>query len=269
MNIGVIGCGNMASAVINGIYNFNKELNFKTYTPSHTKAEKLATEVNGVSVETLNDLQDCDVIFIGCKPQQLPTLAKDLEGVEKANITFISMLAAVSIEDIQKCLNTEKIVRLMPSIPMKYNEGISLLLFPRKFDSHLQKKISNWFLGCSQVEVLSDEDLFNKLTVITASGPAYVYYFTEVFERIIYSWGVEKDTAKKLAIKLFKGSSIAMEMNPISLTEQVAQVTSKKGVTIEAIDYFKENDLDSIFKEAVLKALLRSDEIEQELKTLK
>ena len=266
MNIGVIGCGNMASAVIKGIYNFNKDLNFKTYTPSHTKAELLAKEVDGKSVNSLSDLEGCEVIFIGCKPQQFPSLAVDLEHFNQSDTIFISMLAAVSLVDIQKGLNSKNVIRLMPSIPMKYNEGISLLLFPEGIEKPIVTKISDWFKGCSQVEILKDEELFNKLTVVTASGPAYVYYFAEVFERIMTGWGVDEKSAKSLAIKLFKGSSVAMEENPISLTEQVAQVTSKKGVTIEAIEHFKQNNLDDLFNEAVMKALLRSDDIENELK---
>ena len=38
--IGVLGCGNMADAIVRGIHQFDKSISFLTYTPSKTRAHQ-------------------------------------------------------------------------------------------------------------------------------------------------------------------------------------------------------------------------------------
>lgn len=261
MKVAVLGCGNMASAVVFGIYNHNKNIEFLTYTPSKTKAIELAKKVDGKTIDKIDEAKEADIFLIGCKPQQFNELAQDLLKLDIENKVLISMMAAISLQSIDKKIPNNKIVRLMPSLPMNYNEGISLLYFNPDFDK--KPEIKSLFEGSSKVYEVKSEKQFNELTVATASGPAFVYYFCEIFQRIIEGFGIEEAIAKEMAVQLFKGSSISMDENESSLIDQISKVTSKGGVTIEGINSFNKNNLVTIINQGVNDAIKRSFEMEK------
>lgn len=265
--IGVIGCGNMASAIVHGISRAFQNEKFLTYTPSFTRAEKLAQEISGKAVKELKDLRDCDTIIIGCKPQQFDSLVNELKGeFDLSNKYFISIMAAVSLKSIQGKLGVTKVTRVMPNTPSMQGEGVSLILHSREVSQDERKKCSDYFSACSKVFPLSDEKLFDQVTTVSGSGPAYVFYFAKTMADQLESWGVDSQDAKDIVIQLFKGSAKLMEENnKDSLGSMIDKVTSKAGVTIEAIKVYQEKKLDEITKNATEAAFKRSLVITKEL----
>lgn len=267
MRIGVIGCGNMASAVVLGIHASHPEVEFLTYTPSQVRAKNLAQKVKGAVVSSLHDFESVDYLIIACKPQQFSSLTKDLEGVDLSKVVLVSIMAAVPTEKIQVAMKNKKVLRLMPSMPMEVGEGISLVYGADDLEEKQMTDFSSLLQGSSMVYACKTEKEFNQLTVLTASGPAYVYYLAEIFEKQLLDWGVDKDVSKQLAVQLFKGSSLFMEKSKLSLNDQIAQVTSKKGVTIEAIDLFRSSSIGQNIKTGVERAFKRSLEIEEAIES--
>ena len=101
--IGVIGCGTMAQAIVKGFYKKNNQVKFLTYTPSYTRAEELAMAVNGQVAKDLSEFENVDVIVIGCKPQQLSTLANDLAKIKidlKNNVSFFVLLNKLNLSTL-------------------------------------------------------------------------------------------------------------------------------------------------------------------------
>ena len=258
MKIGVIGCGNMASAVAEGINASGMdELHFVTYTPSHTRAASLAAKIKGEAVSSLKKLgdMDMDMVIIGCKPHQFSALADELISEENRLGEVVSIMAAVSIKDIQTALNVENVVRLMPSLPMRTGDGISLFCFAPSVGNPTRHFLKKALKHCSKIFELNSEELLDKLTVITASGPAYVYYLAEAFEDVLNEWQSDKTLSRELSVQLFKGASMAMERaRTHSLDEMIEQVTSQKGVTAEAIRSFQQDNLKSILHTGIGKA---------------
>lgn len=265
--IGVIGCGNMASAIAVGIYNStlnsSLEAEFKTYTPSYTRAAELAEKVKGEAVKTLDGLNDCDYLLIGCKPQQFDDLATNLKELlpNLKDKYIISMMAAVSVESIQKKLGVTEVTRVMPNTPIRQSEGISLL-FHKTQDDSKKSYVADLFKACSQTFNMESEEQFDKVTTVSGSGPAYVFYFTELFANNLCEMGMNEEDATKLAIQLMKGSVALMhDRGEATLSQLVDQVTSKKGVTIEAVEVFRHQGLPALVKNALGAAYKRSEEM--------
>ena len=104
------------------------------------------------------------------------------------------------------------------------------------------------------------------MTTVSGSGPAYVFLFAETMANKLTDWGVDVNEAKRIAIELFIGSSELMKnQQDLSLSELIAKVTSKGGVTIEAVNSFKESEINSITSKALDAAYKRSIEIEKDL----
>lgn len=266
--IGVIGCGNMAQAIVKGYAKKNKDVKFLTFTPSYTRAKELADYVGGSAARELSELSCVDTIVIACKPQQLTSLAKSMEeaGLSLEDKHIISILAATPINTLKSKLQSRRVSRVMPNIPCLVGRGMSLVIHSNEVTRAEADLVDDFFISCGEVVSMPSELLFDQVTTVSGSGPAYVYLFAKTLADKLVSWGLDQEDAKKISIQLFSGSSEIMKsQNDRSLDELIASVTSKAGVTIEAVNSYKENNLEALSSMALDAAFNRSEEIREEL----
>lgn len=266
MNIAVLGCGNMSSKVVELIYANNPSVKFYTYTPSFSKAYNLAQSVQGEALKTLNDFESLaiDYWLIGCKPQQVHELATSLKG-KLNNQIIVSMLAATSCKKLSELFKTNQLIRIMPNTPIGLGEGITLTFAQEEMNKEQYQTFLNLLKEGSLLIPTKTEEQLDELTVFSGSGPAYLFYFAYTFEQKLIQMGYDQVLARELLNQLFMGSSKLMENSSLSLLELVGQVTSKGGVTIEAINTFKSFDLESTTGHAIDNAIKKSKQIAQEL----
>jgi pyrroline-5-carboxylate reductase len=265
IKIAVIGCGNMSWPIITRMHQaFSGEIEFHTYTPSKERSRLLSTEVNGVHHDELQSFEAMDFWFIACKPQQLESLASDI-GSKIKDQKVISILAATSIAKLEKEFHTKFITRVMPNTPSALGMGIELITHSESLDISDQLFINKMFEACGEVLLLETEKEFDELTVFSGSGPAYIYRFALSYEKKLIEMGYSEHVSRKLLNQLFTGSSALMQNSEDKLQVLVDKVTSKGGVTIEAIKVLEGNTLDNTVSKSVDSALKRGKEIAQEL----
>lgn len=266
--IGVIGCGNMAQAIVRGYYQKDNKVEFLTYTPSFHRANELAKAVNGKAVRDLADLNLANTIVIGCKPQQLNNLVEAInkEGLDLSSKHIISILAATPIEIIKSKLNVSQVSRVMPNTPALIGKGISLIIHSNEVSESGKELVNNFFKSCGEVVEMPSEHIFDKVTTVSGSGPAYVFLFAQTMVQKLIEWDVEYNDAKKIVVQLFRGSSELMkDQDDNKLEDLIDKVTSKGGVTIGAVNSYKENKLDILTSKALDAAFVRSEEIKNSL----
>lgn len=265
--IGVIGCGNMASAIVVGIHGGFSDLKFLTYNPTKSKAIDLAAKVKGEVVSSLDELKSAEYFLIGVKPQVFNELAAQLQesGINLKEKHVISMMASISIEAIQNKLGVTKVTRVMPNTPIFYGKGVSLLMHSEEVSSDEKNKINNYFKACSEVYEMPNEKSFDEVTTVTGSGPAYVYLFAQSFVEKLKTFGIEEKIAQQMVTGLFDGSALLMRENmDNSLQSMIDKVTSKGGVTIEAVKKYREHDIEKITSSALDEAIKRSSELSKD-----
>lgn len=266
--IAVIGCGNMATAIVKGFFDKNRDVNFLTFTPSYTRAEVLAHEVNGRAVKELSELNEASTILLACKPQQLNSLAENINN-SSLNIQgkhIISILAATPIETIKKKLGVSRVTRVMPNTPALIGKGMSLVIHGEEVVAKEKELVEEFFSSCGEIAQMPSETVFDQVTTVSGSGPAYVFLFAQTMVTKLISWGLSEEKAKEIVIQLFRGSSELMaDQKELSLDKLIANVTSKGGVTIEAVNSYKDSEIESMTSAALDAAYLRSKEIESEL----
>ena len=108
---------------------------------------------------------------------------------------------------------------------------------------------------------MKDENDLNKVTAISGSGPAYIFYFIEAFIEASRSLGLDYETSKLLVMQTLKGSLLALIQNGANVEELRKQVTSKGGTTEAAMNMLK-TKFKEIFREAVQSAYIRSLELQ-------
>ncbi|MBT4793245.1 MAG: pyrroline-5-carboxylate reductase [Halobacteriovoraceae bacterium] len=263
--IAVIGCGNMASPIVISMAKKFPNLEFHTYTPSKVKAISLAKNVGGVYHENLCEMNGMDIWLIACKPQQLNQLCLQLKGALKGQ-NIISILASVNIEILKNCFASNQVIRIMPNTPSLIGQGISLLFTKNETHKKFISFTEELFSSCGDVHKVSSERQFDELTAFSGSGPAYVFRFALGYFRKLQKLGYNDELARKLMDQLFKGASLLMLDSNESLEEMVSSVTSKGGVTIEAIEHLETNKLDQIISESIDQAITRGKQITQDTK---
>lgn len=258
MRIGIFGCGNMGSAIAEGFNAFDPKIEQFFYTPSKTKAHDLAKKLNGHLIENIIDMpKDLDWYVLGFKPQSF----SDFNFTFLPHSKILSVLAGTSIEKISKKFQTDYVARLMPNIPSSIGEGANLFYAPFEDD-----KIIEMLSGIGKLFNMKSEAELDAITAFSGSGPALVFEFARIFEKHLNQLAGHNLEAREIITQTFLGSAKMMEhalKEGISFTTLRDQVTSKKGVTYEALQILEKNGIDNILGGAFVAAHKRTIELKK------
>lgn len=265
MSIGFIGCGNMATAIINGIIESKtidaKDIN--VYDVFYPAIEKL-TEKYSVNIceDEKAIVKNSDVVILAVKPNILSSVLDKINTVlEESDTLLISIAAGKTIDFIRNSLSHDnRIIRVMPNINAKVGEAICAYCFNSqvlKSDKELTERI---FGGIGQVLFL-DENYFPLFGVIGGSAPALVYMFIDAIARAGVKNGMKKDTALMIAAQTVYGSAKMIMESQQHPWELIDQVCSPGGTTIEAVTSLQADGFDSAIHQAVDRALQKDSKL--------
>jgi pyrroline-5-carboxylate reductase len=255
MKVLVLGAGKMVEAILTGLKKTENLSEWMIYSPSGTSASKVAGKVGARAVTDLNAVKNPDWVLVGCKPQQLSELGTLLEGKFKDSL-FVSILAAVSEEDQIKILGIKDLIRVMPNIPVENNEGICLLS-----STTAKGRLSSFqhvFNKLGTAMVVSEAEL-DELTLLTGSGPAFVYEFAKNLAASFES--LNEADREKLTRTMISGAAKSMHLSKSSLSEMTDAVTSKAGVTIAVLGAWRENGFLDFVKKGIAAGKARTEEL--------
>jgi pyrroline-5-carboxylate reductase len=208
-----------------------------------------------------------DLVFLAIKPQNSKPIFEELlkAKIFHKNTIVISIIAGKKVKFFEEIFGKDrKIIRSMPNLPIQLSQGI----FPyfcnqniKKEDLKILKKIFSTFGYVFEIE---NENLFDPITAIFGSGPAYIFLLQEIFQKII-NQKITKDKkfSFDLVNQLFLGSVfLSLKNNDSSFSNLKKSVCSKKGTTefgLKALE--KNSSLEKIFKKAIDEAEKRSKEL--------
>jgi len=254
----IVGFGNMGSALYDGLIKImDKELIYiceifeekTTLIPESNKT----TDIN-----TFLDI--VDYIIFAIKPQFFHQLVSNLD-INLDEKVIVSIMAGISINVIKKQTKGVKIVRSIPNIATSVEEGVIGWVKTKEVSDididFLKKLFSN--IG-TEIE-LHAESMIDKMTALSASGPAYFYYICEILTNKAIDFGFSEKDALKIARATFIGSAELMGRNNKSAKELKDMVTSSKGTTEAALKYLDSKHFRDIFDQALEIAKDRSIEL--------
>lgn len=261
--IAVIGCGNMAYSLVTGYFKNRKDDEFKfyCYTPSKTKAIKLASEVGGEFTDDLSKLSDCDYYLLGMKPFQLKEFAENFRDKINKKAVIVSMLTGTPVKTLKELFFNMPVIRFMPNTPSKVGEGINLVYCNSQITEPHLYFINKFLTLNTKPYFLKNELLIDQLAGIVGSGPAYIFEVARIFSEEIGKL-VDQDLADMMASDLFFGSAVLMKnKGNKNFSELRDEVTSKKGITFEGLKSLNEHKISDIFSQAFASAYQRNLEI--------
>jgi pyrroline-5-carboxylate reductase len=267
MKIAFLGGGNMASALIGGLVAKGfAARDIAVIELSPQAREKLAARWP-VRVSTAPDAatQGSDTLVLAVKPQDMRAALASLSGFSKEKLV-VSIAAGIPVAALSRWLGGHrKIVRCMPNTPALIGAGITGLYAPEEVQQGEREKAETILRAVGEVVWLPEERLLDPVTAVSASGPAYVFWFIEQLAAAGRKLGLGKETSVKLALHTVLGAArlaADSEEGPEALRRNV---TSKGGTTEAALKVFDEERLAERFIRAVEAASRRGAEMGNEL----
>ena len=261
IRIGVFGCGNMGNAIVLGIKKQFPNAEFFLFTPSQLKAQELAVKVGGLCIEQMSDMpHNLDWVFLAFKPQSLDSFQFNFSPDTK----IISILAGVNTSKLMAKFKVNKIARLMPNTPSAIGLGANLLFLNSYFSESEREEINVLLNAVGKVFPMDSEEDLDLTTAFSGSGPALIFELARIFEDELNRMTNGRVPAKEIIAQTFLGSSALMNSGlskGTSFEELRNQVTSKKGVTFEALNVLDQNKLHDIFSLAFQAAYKRTIEL--------
>lgn len=266
MKIGIIGVGNMGSAIARALVKAEPGLRLNLLNRTPEKIRDLVTEVGGqqfLMTELEDFIQQSEIIFIGVKPKDLPPLFDRIRPFlsEDMKKTWISLAVGISLDRlIQLTPENHGWIRMMPNTPIEVGQGfISYCPSPQQ-DQQVLESIIHILSQSSQCLELG-EDYFDIGGAIAGSGPAFVYLMIEAMADAGLKHGLSKDTAIMMAAKTFQGAAsmvLETDSHPSLLKDQV---TSPAGTTIEGLLCLEETAVKANIIHAIDRVVDKSKQI--------
>jgi pyrroline-5-carboxylate reductase len=257
MKVGFIGCGNMATAIINGITS-NNAINgedvyaFDIYAPATEKLKK-SLNINVCNCEK-DVVSSSDIIFLAVKPNIQASVLNTIDG-EIGDKLLISIAAGKTIDFIESNLKCKaKIVRVMPNINAKVSEAISAYCFNDLVNDEDKNNVELLLNGIGKVLCL-DESFFPLFGVIGGCGPAFAYMFIDAMARAGVKNGMKKNDALMIAAQTVLGSAKMILESDEHPWQLIDNVCSPGGTTIEGVTSLQADGFETAVHNAVDKAL--------------
>jgi pyrroline-5-carboxylate reductase len=268
LRIAFIGSGSMGSAVLDGLIAAGHPKPLISAT-TRTEAKAKALRDRGVSAlagETSPDANalmagDADVIVLGVKPFQIVDVLTELKGEIGKNVVVISMAAGIKLATMAAVLDENpNLIRTMPNTPALVGKGVTGLASAASASQEAIAAAKALFEAVGSVVVIPEEKI-DALSAVSGSGPAWVYYIIEQWEKVAISEGFSEADAKLMVRQTLAGSVELLENSGEEPSELRRKVTSPGGTTERIIATLDEADLQGIFSRALNAAVARAGEI--------
>ncbi|CEG71470.1 hypothetical protein CU097_004735 [Rhizopus azygosporus] len=269
--IAFIGGGNMAEAILGGLYRFYPHNLLRFSEPLDERREYMSQKYPDVWSTNDNQevVQGADMIILAVKPQVLRPVVQDVANVlRQSRPLIISIAAGIETTAIVRWLGADDIpvVRIMPNTPALIGEG-AVGLFATTIVTQEQRQLTEQLMGAisKQLSWVEDESLIDTITGVSGSGPAYFFLIMEAMENAGVAAGLSREDAKALTLQTCLGAACMAQTSEDDLATLRRKVTSPKGTTEAAILSMEANKIREVIHDAVFAATNRSRELAQEL----
>jgi pyrroline-5-carboxylate reductase len=264
LKVAILGTGKMGGILLQAFLKNNLFGPDQIFATVHhvERAHALSAQFGiEVTTDNLAAAREADVILLGVKPVQVPTLIEHIRPALTPEKLVLSIAASVktrSIEDAAKC--ELGVIRAMPNTPAMLAAGISPLCAGR-FVTAEQMAIAQKIFQTVGRTVVVDEKHMDAVTGLSGSGPAYIYIIIEALAEAGVNVGLPRDVATLLAAQTTLGSArmvLETGYHPALLKDAV---TTPAGCTVDGILELEEGGLRVTLIKAVKRATQRAKEL--------
>jgi pyrroline-5-carboxylate reductase len=244
MKLGLIGAGNMASALARGIGE-----PVLVYDVDEAKASALAQELGGEAVGSNAELAErADVLVLCHKPKQLDEVASEVEG--RASVV-VSILAATSTEKISAAYPGASIYRFIPNIPAEVRRAVLCYVPGPGAGDGPEDEILELMGRTGTVIRLDDEPLIEPAMALMACGPGFMALVAESFAEAGAAHGLDPADAMRMVVETMGGTADYLAQHGYDGPALRTCVATPGGTTERGLIALEEHGLRDVTRAAV------------------
>jgi pyrroline-5-carboxylate reductase len=260
-----VGGGNMGGALIGGLIARGLDAKNISVGEAHQARRVALADSLGVNVTADNReaVANAQVVVLAVKPQDMAGTVRSLADVFAVHSPLIlSIAAGIRVADIVSwCGGRAAVVRAMPNRPALNGAGATAIFAPADINDSHRELAATVLAAVGTTVWVRDEDALDVVTALSGSGPAYFFLLTELMTEAAVNLGLERDSARELAIQTLFGSGRMARDSDGDLARLRTEVTSKGGTTEAALRSFDAANLRGIVAAALAAATERSREM--------
>ena len=222
-----------------------------------------AQDLVAVSLAALPEGFAPAAVILAIKPQMADAVLPALAGRLPEGAVILSIMAGRPVAGMRQAIGrAPAVVRAMPNTPAAIGQGMTVA-FAGPGVTGAQRSLCDALLAAvGEVAWVDDEDLMDRVTPISGSGPAYVFLLAELLEQAGIAEGIPPALARKLARQTVSGAGALLAASNEDAAELRKAVTSPKGVTERALAVLMaETAWPATIGEAIRQAAARSREL--------
>ncbi len=255
--IAVIGCGNLGSAIMNGLIKDGAKPSELFATKRNIdQLESLKNTGVHTSSSNIDAVEFADIIILGLKPYNILEVANSIKDkIIPERHVVVSLATGVSIEQLENVFTKKvQIFRAMPNTAGEVVESMTCI--SSNTDDHESiERVKSCFDSIGK-SILINESLMDAATVIGACGIAYVLRFMRSMTQGGIQIGFDAKTASEIVSQTVKGAAELLIKNESHPETEIDKVTTPKGCTIAGLNEMEHNG----FSSALIKGITTSFE---------
>ena len=263
-SLAVIGVGNMASAIIEGIS--SSEINISSiilFDKNKSQYDRINNcripVIFAESVSEAISLADC--VLLSVKPQNYgDVLAEIAQNADCNKKLYISIGAGITAESVSVSLGGACVIRVLPNVPMLIGKGLSVICRNLKANTEDFDFVCSVFASAGGILII-DESEMNRIIGVTSSSPAYVFKFINAIYMGAKAQGLENKELLDAICDTVIGSALMLKGSSDTPEELISKVASKGGTTEQALNTLDKYEFDKIIEDAMISCTARADEL--------
>lgn len=263
--IGMIGTGNMGSAILRGIVeaSYVKAHQIVAFDSSSRRMRELEEDLPGVRCahDCLEVAERADLIVLAVKPIYMQEVIDEIRPALDGK-AVLSIAAGWTVSMLENALRgtSATYLRVMPNTPALVGEGMTAICDDTTFSQEDFDYAKGIFDSVGKTKVLP-ERLFDGVIAVCSSSPAYVYMMIEAMADAAVREGIPRVYAYEMAAQSILGSALMVlstGTHPAALKDAVC---SPGGTTIEAVEELERKGFRAAIMDAMSSCAQKSREM--------
>ena len=203
----------------------------------------------------------CNYVLICIKPQTFISIKEILRETLSDNQIVISIMAGISSEVLCNELGIQNAIRVMPNTPGQIGKGFSVWFKKNDLADKSKNEIESILGTLGEYEEVSSEEIIDKATAVSGSGPGYIFYFMESMLKSCQEIGLNEKISRKLIIETFLGSAELAKASNKDFNSLKKEVTSPNGTTEAGLNSMIKNNFNHTIIDGIKAAYTRAKEL--------
>lgn len=188
----------------------------------------------------------CDVIILSVPPARTQEISIHVPGR-----LIISVMAGVSIAELQNLTGSDRIVRAMSSPAAALGLAYSPWVATSQVDPTDRASVTHIFEACGVTDEINDESHLDHFTAMTGPVPGFVAYYAQCMVDYALKAGISPDIADRAIRQLFLSSGTMLANGEATPAEHVQEMIDYAGTTAAGLIAMKKSPISHSIAEAL------------------